>query len=334
LIIFVPFSFLVDIDGGVELRRGKSVIAGIHLDAHLSGPGEWHAWGKASLSLLFFSISVPFSVTVGSREEQPEVRIDPWPRLEAALRNPRSWESALPAAAFRAVSFTLPKGTSVTLIDPVGVLRGHQKVLPLNRKLTKFGEAKLEGVDHFDVSRVAIGTGTVTHGVVTDFFAAGQYQDLTDAEKLSRDSYESMDSGVAIGSGTASNGFTRSVPVEYETIIIDAPEGVAAPFRDFLTRRLGIHVLANDSLVARSARVYGAHITATGREGGLAVASQLQLEEDDYVIAGTRDLSDSSLVAATTKSRAHDVLAAHLAAHPGESGHWQVVPLHEISGAA
>ena len=30
-----------------------------------------------------------------------------------------------------------------------------------------------------------------------DFFAAGQYQNLSDAEKLSRDSYELMDAGVA-----------------------------------------------------------------------------------------------------------------------------------------
>jgi uncharacterized protein DUF6603 len=335
IIIFIPLSFLVDIDGGVELRRGTRVIAGIHVDAHLTGPGEWHAWGRACLSLLFFDICVPFSVTIGNPLEQILARVNPWALLEAALRNPQSWESALPGVAFRAVGFALPEGATVTLVDPVGVLRGHQKVLPLNRKLAKLGEAAIDGADHFDVSRVAIGTSTVAHESVSDFFAAGQYQELTDAEKLSRDSYEPMDAGVTVGTAGATSGFTRAVPVEYETIVIDAPEGPEAPFRDFVSRRLGVHALALGSLVARAARVYGTHLTATGREGSLAVAPQLRFEDDDYVIVGTRDLARSDLVAAaTTKGRASDALAAHLAAHPEERGRWQVVPLHELEGVA
>jgi hypothetical protein len=330
LVILVPLSFRVDIEGGVELKRGSSVIAGIHVHAHLTGPGEWHAWGRACLSLFFFDICVPFDVRIGDPLAQIVAVVNPWPLLEAALRNPRSWESALPGAAFRAIGFTVPEGATVTLIDPVAVVRGHQKVLPFNRKLTKFGEAKIDGVDRFDVSRVAVGTGTVAHELFTDFFAAGQYQDLTDAEKLSRDSYEPMDAGVAVGTAAATNGFTRSVPVEYETIVIDAPEGGDAPFTEFIKRRLGRHALAHDSLVVRSARVYGAHLAGTGRETSLAVTPQIALGDDGYVIAGTRDLARSDLVTPTTKGQALDALAARLAAHPEEAGRWQVVPVHEL----
>ena len=331
LVILVPLSFRVDIEGGVELRRGSSVIAGIHVHAHLTGPGEWHAWGRACLSLFFFDICVPFDVRIGDPLAQIVALVNPWPLLEAALRNPRSWESALPGAAFRAIGFTVPEGADVTLIDPVAVVRGHQKVLPFNRKLTKFGEAKIDGVDHFDVSRVAVGTGTVAHELFTDFFAAGQYQDLTDAQKLSRDSYEPMDAGVAVGTAAATSGFTRSVPVEYETIVIDAPEGPDTRFTEFVARRLGRHALAHDSLVVRSARVYGAHLAGTGRETSLAVTPQVALGDDGYVIAGTRDLARSDLVTPTTKGQALDALAARLAAHPEEAGRWQVVPVHELA---
>jgi hypothetical protein len=333
LVIFVPFSFQVDINGGVELRRGTSIIAGIHLDAHLTGPGEWHAWGEACLSLLFFDVCVPFSVTIGTRQEQPVPSVNPWLQLEAALRNPRSWESGLPPAAFRAVSFTLPAGSTLTLVDPVGGLRGHQKVLPLNRKLAKLGEARIEGVDHFDVSQVRVGTAAVAHQATRDFFAAGSYQNLNDAEKLSRDSYEPMDAGVAIGAAAATNGFTRSVPVDYETIIIDAPEGPEAPLSQFVSRRLGRHALAAGSLVARAARVYDAHLTRTGREAARAVSLQVDLEEEGYVIAGTRDLAKADIVAATTKGQAMDALAAYLDAHPGQIGQWQVVPVGELEPA-
>ena len=207
------------------------VIAGIHVSAHLSGPGEWHAWGRACISFFFFDICVPFDVTIGDPIEQAIVAVNPWPLLEAALKDSRSWESLLPATAFRAVSLAAPEGSTLTLVDPVGVLRGHQKVLPFNRTLEKFGEAKVEGVNRFDHQlggRGIVGGGRTTRS--RDFFAAAQYQELTDAEKLSRDSYEPMDSGVAIGTAAATNGFTRSVPVEFETIIIDAPDGDIAPF--------------------------------------------------------------------------------------------------------
>ena len=278
LVIFVPFSFLVDIDGGVELRRGSRVIAGIHVSAHLSGPGEWHAWGRACISFFFFDICVPFDVTIGDPIEQAIVSVNPWPLLEAALKDARSWESLLPATAFRAVSLQAPEGANLTLVDPVGVLRGHQKVLPFNRTLEKFGEAKVEGANRFDLSSVVAGSATVAHDTVTDFFAAAQYQELTDAEKLSRDSYEPMDSGVAIGTAAATNGFTRSVPVDFETIIIDAPEGDTAPFTRFTKRLLGLHLLENASFVARAERVYGTYLVTSGREPTPVVAQRVDLE--------------------------------------------------------
>ena len=152
LLIFRPLSFQVDIDAGVELRRNTSVIAGIHVHATLSGLGPWHVKGKACLSLLFFDICVPFRLTVGSALDQVLPSVNPLLQLVAALQDPRSWVSGLPPSAFRAVSFATPPGSTLTLIDPVGSLSVQQKVLPLNRTLTKFGEAALVGPDRYDVS--------------------------------------------------------------------------------------------------------------------------------------------------------------------------------------
>jgi hypothetical protein len=142
-----------------------------------------------------------------------------------------------------------------------------------------------------------------------------------------------MDAGVAIGTAAATNGFTRAVPVEFETIVIDAPEGGTAPFSAFVKRRLGVHVLANDSLVARAERVYGTYLAASGREASLAVTPRLTLRDDDYVIVGTRDLTPASLPAAKTKGQALDLLAAHVKAHPEDAGRLQVIPVHELEVA-
>ena len=333
LIIFRPLSFEVDIDGGVELRRKTSVIAGIHVHATLSGPSPWHAKGKACLSLLFFDICVPFQLTVGTAQDQPLPSVDPGLQLVAALQDPRSWVSGLPPAAFRAVSFATPPGSALTLIDPVGSLSVQQKVLPLNRTLTKFGEAALVGPDRYDVTGVRIGSNTVTFTLMRDFFAAGQFQQLSDAEKLSRDAYEKMDAGVAIAANTVTNGAGRAVPVEYETIIIDAPEGFEAPFTKFLKRNAGVFSLSASSLLARSERVYSAHLTANNRTPYVPPAgakTQVALGDELFVVASIADLSMRiDLGAPDSKGAVHDTLARHLAAHPEERGLWQVVPVDE-----
>jgi Family of unknown function (DUF6603) len=333
LLIVRPLSFQVDIDAGVELRRNTSVIAGIHVHATLSGLGPWHVKGKACLSLFFFDICVPFQLTIGSALDQVLPSINPLLQLVAALEDPRSWVSGLPPSAFRAVSFATLPGSTLTLIDPVGSLSVQQKVLPLNRTLTKFGEAALLGADRYDLTAVRIGTNGVAFTLMRDFFAAGQFQKLTDAEKLSRDAYEKMDAGVTIAANTVTNGTGRAVPVEYETIIIDAPEGFEAPFTKFVKRNAGVFSLSATSLLARSERVYSAHLTANNRTPYVAPAgtkTQVTLGDELFVVASTANLSmRTDLGAPDSKGAVHDALARHLAAHPEERGQWQVVPVDE-----
>jgi hypothetical protein len=333
LIIFRPFSFLVDISAGVELRRGSSVIAGIHLDGHLSGPAPWHAWGKACLSLFFFDICVPVSLTIGSEESEPAPQIDAWAELEKALKDSRNWESGLPAANLRALSYAPPEGAAVTLIDPLGSLTVHEKVAPLNRKLEKIGEAVPSGVNEFDVSGVTIGGSTTGYTLVQDFFAAGQYQALTDAEKLSRDSYELMDSGVGVATGAVEGGATRGVPVNYEAIVLDAPEGPQLPFSLFASRAAGLYSVSGTSLTAMSQLAFGAHLAATGRPFAVEATKppRVAFEDEGYVVASATDLTRLDGSAPSTKGAAYAALKQHLAANPGEQGRWQVVPLHELA---
>ncbi len=334
-----PLAFLVDIDGGVELRHGTRVMAGIHVDAHLSGPSPWRAWGEACLSLLFFDICVPFSITVGSAQDQPTPSLDPMPLLKAALEDPRNWQSGLPHAAFRAVSFSIPSGSRLTLIDPVGSLTVQQKVLPLNRKLEKFGEAALLGPDRYDVSGVTSGTNDVAFSAVCDYFAAGQFQRLSDAEKLSRDSYELMDAGLTISANAVTNGATRAVPIDFETIIMDAPDGFHAPFTTFVARHVGRSAATQSSLLAHSERVYSAHLARNLRDpygSSAGVIRQVELAADEaYVIASTEDLAvRTDLGAPGSKTEASTVLAEYLATHPDERGGWKVVPVHEIEAVS
>ena len=103
-----PLSFEFDLTAGVELRSGSSVLASVHLDGKLSGPTPWHISGDASLSLLFFDVSVHFDKTWGSAAG-PAALPDPLAALTAALADRSGW-SGLPAPGVRAA--ISPVGTT------------------------------------------------------------------------------------------------------------------------------------------------------------------------------------------------------------------------------
>ena len=88
LFVFSPFSFTVDYSAGMSLCHGSSTIAGVQVQGTLSGPKPWHIKGKASISLLFFDISVPFDATFGDSTPNPLPSADPWPPLRDAIENP------------------------------------------------------------------------------------------------------------------------------------------------------------------------------------------------------------------------------------------------------
>ena len=160
LISFSPFSFEADLDAGVALRHGTSTIAGIHLTGKLTGPTPWHASGEATLSLLFFDISVGFDVTFGDSQQIQAPNLDPWLDLQKALGDARNWSAILPPAAARVVS-TQPAGASgPILIDPEGAASVKQNVAPLNRKITKFGQGAPQAHDEFDLGNAVLGTTT------------------------------------------------------------------------------------------------------------------------------------------------------------------------------
>jgi len=333
LVIFSPFSFIVDISAGVELRAGSSVIAGIHLSGHLAGPNPWHVWGEACLSLFFFDICVGFNVTIGDKKPEDLPTADPWPLLQAAIQKPESWTAVLPVAGARPVSLAVPQGSvPPLLVDPLGGISLHQKVLPLNRKITRFGEAKPTGPDHYNVSGVNVGSAPAPSWTAAkDYFAAGQFQDLSDADKLSRPSFELMDAGVSVASDAAAHGGSIGIDVEYETIIVDAPDVI---------RIVGVYKLGLDTQMRMTSR--SAAATSPSWKVGLGgykvapgVTKPFKNAEPTYVVASTLDMSArADIGGGATMGEAHDALDAYLEANPGERGTLHVVPAHELEVVA
>src|SRR5262249_39303430 len=109
LIEFTPFHFRTDISAGVELRRNTRVIAGVRLKGTLEGPAPWHSHGKASISLLFFSVSVSFDRTFGESITFIPPTLNPTDELKRAIADPRNWGATLPPLVQQVVTAVAPK---------------------------------------------------------------------------------------------------------------------------------------------------------------------------------------------------------------------------------
>jgi len=329
LLQVIPLYFAIDYSVGVALRRGNNTIAGIRLKGSLTGPSPYHVQGEACLSLLFFDICVPFDETFGTTSPAERPRIDAWVPLEEAIRNAESWTAALPAHALEATTARASADAPPLLVDPVGGARLRERVVPLNRALDKLGEAILTGAKRFDVTEVRVGTSATTNFSKTqDNFARAQFQDMSDADKLSVPSFEPMDAGIEFGSDAVSAGTGLTAELTYETRIVDFPfDGRKAPKHTFgrgqLLAMLGSGAVAQSPIKNKGGRKFAAE---DGRVLGVG------LGEESYVIASTVDLSARmDLAQPSSKGDAQLALKAYLKTNPGERDKLQVIALHEAA---
>ena len=327
LFVFSPFSFSVDYSAGMSLCHGSSTIAGVQVQGTLSGPKPWHIQGKACISVLFFDICVPFDAMFGDSTPNPLPTADPWPPLRDALQNPQSWSAVLPPQVSRVVSLLPPVDPNLVLLDPVGGAEVRERVVPLDRPIAKFGEATPVGPDGWVVSGVTIGTNDAPPWVpTTDYFARAQFEQLTDAEKVSIPSFERMDAGVALSSDAVRAGPAMSTALTYETLIIDSPwSGRRLP--DYhLTLSAQLSMALNGAAARSPLRNVGGVKFANPAAGNVSI-----LGDESYVIASTDDLSGRPDFGTMTKGDAYLALKLHLADHPEDRGRLQVLALHEAA---
>jgi hypothetical protein len=329
LLQVIPLYFAIDFDVGVALRRGSSTLAGVRLTGSLTGPSPYHVKGEASLSLLFFDVSVPFDRTFGVELLIDRPLIDAWNLLEDAIKNVESWTAALPVHALEATTSRASADAPPLLVDPVGGARLRERVVPLNRNLDKLGEAVLTGAKRFEITEVRAGSSvTQAYGLTQDQFARAQFEDLTDAEKLSVPSFEAMDAGIEFGSDAVAVGGGLTADLTYETRIVDFPyDGRAAPKHRFprgqLLAMLGAGAAAQAPIKNKGSRRFA---SPADRDLGVGI------DDEIYVIASTSDLSvRTDLAPPSSKGDAHAALKAHLARNPRDRDRLQVIAQHEAA---
>lgn len=309
LIQFDPFSFIASLYASLQLKCGSRNLFKVKFEGELSGPRPLHARGKATFEILWWDYSVSFNRTLISGERPPlPPATDVAALLRQALLSPTGWNTTAPGANDRLVSLRDRSATPATIpVHPLSRLALTQKVLPLNVRITRFGNSPVLGTpQEFRIRQVTVGTGTTTTEPVRDHFAPAQFRDLSDDEKLSSPSFELLEAGVRIGATPADCGLAVTAAVEYEEILIPEPmpPDPAVPGR----RRLSLDA----GVAARFSHWSAAGLRKATRQGEPAYrgrAVTLAAPSRTYRVVSQRNVADRGIMTEfSTRTEAVDAL--------------------------
>ncbi|MEW6736737.1 MAG: DUF6603 domain-containing protein [Acidobacteriota bacterium] len=322
---FSPFQFIADIIGMVALKHGASVLMSVQLDMTLSGPTPWHVRGNASFKVLGIKVSISFDKKFGPAEQPALPKpITVLPLLLEALRDKRNWSGQLPKQEHARVSVREISDNTAILVHPLSDLTISQRVVPLNLEISKYGNNTVFGERLFKITAVEIAGKPLptVPATVTDLFAAGQFLEMSDSEKLASPSFEPMQSGIQIGMDAVSYGAPIETDIEYETIIVDENKG--------MSRLKGVkYKIPADriSIMTSINAIKQAAIDKTGQAKYRTNGLNIKLEPRDYVVATTSDLKIANIAEITggNQTATQQALRKYLKAHPELRGKLQVV---------
>ena len=230
LIQFDPFHFVASLYASLQLKAGSTNLFKVSFAGELSGPRPLNVKGKATFEIWWVDFTVSFNVTLVSGEKpQLPAPVDVGALLRTALADPASWNAVLPGTSERLVSFR-ERPDGAVRIHPLSTLTVKQSVVPLNTPIARFGNSRLVGgTQEYRIQQIRVGGATVTPAakdLVRDHFAPAQFRDLTDDQKLSSPSFESLPAGVRVGGEAVDCGTPVSAPADFEDIVIPSPPEV------------------------------------------------------------------------------------------------------------
>jgi hypothetical protein len=314
---------VVAISAGVSVKVFGIGLFSVSLDVTLSGPTPWQIKGTASISLLFFSIPVDVDVTWGEDRDTTLPPVNVLPLLAAELIKPESWRTRSPIGGSPLVSVRALDSTEADVVlHPLGTLVVQQRAVPLDIGIDKVGNERSADVSLCSVSVSSGGLVKVSDAV--DSFALAQFQNLSDAQKLSLPAFEREHAGVELAPDGAAMASFRAVrrSARYEEIVIDTPGRQANSFTTY-NATLFSHFLGGASIT----RSPLARAERTLRQ---PFSDRIRVPGDAYVVASTRDNTAASEVFGShAQARAH--LDALLAGDPNQVDELHVIPALEVA---
>ncbi|MGB1016837.1 MAG: DUF6603 domain-containing protein, partial [Nannocystaceae bacterium] len=155
LLVEFDLGFVLDLLAEVVLKRGSRRLAAVRLEGTLSGCSPWRIQGRASLELLFFSVSVPVSYTIAGNAQGPGwVPPNLYEVAAAALGKPDNWSNG---ERDRGVLMRKQEREGVWIASQ-GALEVSQRAVPFHQKVERYGPTRVNPTE-LALESVEIGTG-------------------------------------------------------------------------------------------------------------------------------------------------------------------------------
>ena len=336
---FDPFFFSFGLSFSLSVKVFGVGLFSVGFSGLLEGPTPWHIEGKGKISLLFFSISVPFSHTWGGSQDTRLDPIEVFPLLEQELAALTNWRADLPAGSSITVSLRKlgDTDTDQLVLHPVGTLRISQRKIPLNLKLDKVGNQRPSDADKFSLD-VTVGAGGAAQSLLQEQFATGQFIDLDDSQRLSSPGFEPEDSGVEIKVAGKSRKTSQAVKrvIRYETVIIDNRfRSFLRPF--YLFFRSGYSVLYEFLFVhlLQGSAVANSPLSQQQQKRLKPFDELISIVPHEYSVAFNEDNTAVDGAATfTSHAKAVQFMNERIATNPSLQTKLHVIPNSELSKAA
>ncbi len=221
---FNPFYFIISVSANFKLSAVGIDVMSVHVRMSLEGPTPWRARGTGSVSLLFFEISADFDVSWGDAKNTALPKIKILPDFIKELEKRENWSTVLSSGKNLLVTLKkMAEDETKLVLHPAGSLLVQQKLLPVKVEFDKVGSNKTEDIKMVEIIGAEVDGNPLQYSDVKEFFARAQFQTLSDAEKLSKPSFEQMPGGASISSNDskALHGKMVRKKVQYEITIID-----------------------------------------------------------------------------------------------------------------
>jgi hypothetical protein len=327
LIQFSPFHFIVSFSTSFSVNIFGIGAFGIDIALSVEGPTPFHASGTASISFFFFSVGINIDFTWGESRDTTLPPIAVMPLLTAELGKQSNWRALLPSGNTLLVSLRhLDAAEAALVLHPVGMLQISQRLVPLDLTLDKFGNQKPSDANLFALNVTSPGL-TKTRNLQEEF-APSQFQNLSDAQKLSQPGYVPLDSGIelAVGGVALASGTAITRNVRYDLTIIDTK--LRRVFiRFFIFTGTLFRFLLNGSSVTRSP--FSAYQQAQRQpfEGTVTVSP----ETFAVAFTATNKIYRPEAAAFTSQAAANNYVARTVANDPTLGGTLHVLPQFELA---
>ncbi|MEV6427737.1 DUF6603 domain-containing protein [Nocardia sp. NPDC051463] len=208
LFVWEPtLAFQAHVYAGVAVLAFGERLAGIGLDFTLEGPAPWHAYGKGSIEVLFWEVSLDFDVRWGDPAPLAKSTDDIFDLVAKAVGQRDAWAVERRAAKRAGIKFTetakqdLAKGL---VAQPDSSLQVSQSVVPLGIAINRFHRLGVpEQTWQITSAHLDPGIEMPRTEPVPEQFVPGEYFAMSDDEQLGRGAFEQHTGGFALSNTAA-----------------------------------------------------------------------------------------------------------------------------------